>query len=125
MNRILIIAGMLFFFGCRHETVIIPEPVIVINTPENNQHYVKGDTIHITGTITHSVELLEVGVHMTDLSTQTEFFHNHFSAGNATTYQFNSQYPIPDDAKYSLEVEIEATDKYGNTATKERLITIN
>jgi hypothetical protein len=125
MNRILSIAGMLLAVGCKHEAIIKPTPVIVINTPASNQHFVNGDTIHITGTITHSIALTEVGVHMTDLSNQTEFFHNHFSADNSTNYNFNSHYPIPDNIHHSLQVEVEATDKDGNAATKEIVITIN
>ena len=124
MNRILIIASIFFVLGCKKETAK-PVPDIVINTPTNSQHFVMGDTIRITGTVTHSIALTEVAVHMTDLSTKNEFFHNHFSGGNQLVFNYSSKYGIPDNTKSSFKVEVEATDKDGNSATKEITILIN
>ena len=120
MNRVFIIACIFFAFSCKTDPVAKPVPVIEINTPASNQNFVIGDTIHITGTVTHSMALKEVAVHMTDLSSNTEFFHNHFSAGNNTTFSFNSEYyKITSSSKSSFEVEVEADDNDGNTAKKE------
>jgi hypothetical protein len=125
MKRILLFAVIAFVAGCKKQTVAKPMPVIEITTPTSNQHFVMGETIHITGNVTHSIELTEVAVHMTDLTSKVEFFHNHFSAGNALTYHYDSTYPIPDNTKTSYKVEVEATDKDGNSTTKEITITIN
>jgi len=125
MNRLFIITCIFFIVGCKKEAVIKPVPAIVINTPTDNQHFVMGDTIRITGTITHTIELTEVAVHMTDLATKIEFFHNHFSGGNSLTYNFSSKYPVPDNTRASYQVEVEAADKDGNTAVKEITILIN
>jgi Domain of unknown function (DUF4625) len=126
MKKLFLFASvLLMMFSCKRETVTKALPVIVINTPVNNQHFSNGDTIHITGTVTHTVELTEVAVHMTDMSNNSEFFHNHFSAGNKTFYAFDSKYMLPDDKKTTYKVEVEADDKDGNTTTKELTITIN
>ena len=125
MNRILIIAGIFFMVGCKTDPIVKPVPVIEISTPTNNQHFVVGDTIRITGTVTHVMALTEVAVHMTDQTTKMEFFHNHFSAGNTTSYTFNAKYGIPNNVKSSFQLEVEATDKDGNVATKEMLIQVN
>jgi hypothetical protein len=124
-KRLLLFAGILFALGCKKEAAAPPLPDIVINTPSANQHYVMGDTVRITGTVMHTIEMVEVGVHMTDLTTKSEFFHNHFSADNKTYYEFNSKYGVDNNTKTSLKVEVEVTDKDGNTGTKELTITLN
>ena len=102
-----------------------PVPVITVNTPSENQHFVKGDTIRVTGTITCTTELIEVAVHMTNVATNFEFFHNHFSGVNTTSYNFVSKYGIPDLIKASYKIEIEGNDKDGNSTTKEIMVTVN
>jgi hypothetical protein len=125
MKKLFLFASIVFVLSCKRDTVQKPEPAIVINTPTASQHFVMGDTIRITGTVTHTIELTEVAVHMTDLSNNSEFFHNHFSAGNKTFYYFDSKYGIPDNKKASYKVEVEATDKDGNSTTKELTISLN
>lgn len=126
MNRLFLIAGICFLSGCKKDTAAeAPKPQVTINTPTENQHFVKGDTIRITGTVTHSAPILEVAVHMTNIGTNSEFFHNHFSAGNGLQYNFSSVYGIADLIKATYKVEVEANDKDGNSTTKEITITVN
>lgn len=125
MKIITVIVAVLFIYGCKSDHLEKPEPAIVFNTPVANQHFFKGDTIHITGTVTHVMSIKEVAVHMTDLTSKVEFFHNHFSAGNTNIYNFNCEYIIPDNIKTSFTVEVEAKDVDDNTALKEMLILIN
>jgi hypothetical protein len=125
MKKLLFFACILFVFGCKKEAASPPLPDIVINTPSPNQHYVVGDTVRITGRVAHTIEMVELGVHITDLGTKSEFFHNHFSAGNKTYYEFNSTYGVDNNAKTLLKVAVEVTDKDGNTGTKELTITLN
>lgn len=125
MNKLFLAAGICFLFSCSKKGVVPPSPNVVINTPIENQHYVKGDTIRITGTVTHSADILEVAVHMTNTNTNVEFFHNHFSAGNLRLYNFNSVYGIADNVKSTYKVEVEANDLDGNTTIKEMTITVN
>lgn len=115
------------FLSCAHDKVnpVKPTPVITINTPLVNQHFVAGDTIHITGTVVHTVELTQVAVDMTDLSTGSEFFHNHFGAGNKLQYSFDAKYGIPDKKRATFKIEVEGIDKEATGATKELTITIN
>ena len=125
MNRLFLLIGICLLFSCSKKGVVPPSPNIVVNTPIENQHYVKGDTIRITGTVTHLSEILEVAVHMTNTSNNIEFFHNHFSTGNLMLYSFNSVYGIADNSKATYKVEVEANDIDGNTSTKALTITIN
>jgi hypothetical protein len=125
MNKLFLVAGICFLMSCSKKGVVPPVPNIVVNTPSENQHYVKGDTIRITGTVTHSADILEVAVHMTNNTTNVEFFHNHFSAGNLRLYNFNSVYGIADNIKATYTVEVEANDIDGNTSTKEITISVN
>jgi hypothetical protein len=125
MKRLFLFVVVVFVLSCKRNTMQPPEPAIVIDTPTASQHFSMGDTIRISGTVTHSVELTEVAVHMTDLSTNNEFFHNHFTADNKTFYYFDAKYGIPDNKKVSYKVEVEAIDKYGAAATKELTISLN
>ena len=126
MKKILLGTCIVMVWSCKKND--IPEkplPVITVNTPAENQHYVKGDTIRVTGTITCTTELIEVAVHMTDLNSGLEFFHNHFSGVNTMSYNFSSKYGILDLIKTSYKVEIEGNDRDGNSSTKEIMVTVN
>lgn len=91
MRKLFLVVLVCCLYSCQKNGDIVPSPDIVINIPINNQHFNKGDTIRITGSVTHSLELTEVAVHMTDIATNQEFFHNHFSPGNKTSYSYNSK----------------------------------
>lgn len=129
-NLVNIMRPVLFLFAvivvaCVKEKAGKPLPVIAIATPSDNQHYSKGDTVKITGRVTHSVALTEVAVHITDLGTNNEFFHNHFGANNQLVYDYSSWYAVPDNSKASFKIEVEATDSSGTSASKEIKITLN
>jgi hypothetical protein len=125
MKKVLLFTAVLFIVACTKQSAAKPEPVIVINTPSASQHFVNGDTIRIKGNVTHTIELTEVAVHMKDMTSNNEFFHNHFSADNKTYFEFDSKYPVADNKKASFKVEVEATDKTGIIATKEMTISVN
>ena len=126
MKKVYILAGLALLWSCKkNDAPEKPVPVITVNTPGVNQHFVKGDTIRVTGTITCTTELIEVAVHMTDLNSGLEFFHNHFSGVNTMAYNFSSKYGIPDLIKTSYKIEIEGNDKDGNSTTKEVMVTVN
>jgi hypothetical protein len=126
MKKISLFACIILIWGCKkNEVPAKPVPVITVNTPAENQHYIKGDTIRVTGNITCTTELIEVAVHMTNMTTDFEFFHNHFSGVNTMSYNFESKYGIPDLIKATYKIEVEGNDKDGNTATKEITVTVN
>ena len=125
MKKIMAIAAACLVLACKKQPAALPEPVITFTSPSVNQHFVKGDTIRITGTVTHDIEMLEVAVHMTDKSTSNEFFHNHFSAGNKTYFEFSSVYGVSENTKTIFKVEVEVTDKNSHTGQKELDISIN
>ncbi len=112
--------------GCSKSTdPAAPQPVIVISSPAANQHFADGDTIHIRGNVTHTIELAEVGVHMTEQVGNNEFFHNHYLTTGKTFFEFDATYKVPDNKKNTFNVEIEVTDKNNTEVKKELKITIN
>jgi len=112
---------------CTKKTQEAPEqPVIVISTPSPAQHFSDGDSIHIRGSVMHSLALTEVAVHMTETAGNNEFFHNHYLVGTGLSYfQFDAVYKVPDNKKNTFKVAVEATDKNGTAAKKEFSISIN
>lgn len=125
MKQFFIIAIVVLLFCCKKETAVHQDAVIVINTPTTNQHFAIGDTIRITGTVTHNITLQSVAVHMTNLSTNNEFFHYHFTALDKTTYNFSATYKVIENNKTSFKVEVEAIDNDNFTNMKDMLITVN
>ena len=125
MKQIMAIAAVCLVMACKKQAAAVPEPLITFTSPTANQHFIKGDTIRITGNVTHDIDLVEVAVHMTDKSTNAEFFHNHFSAGNKTYFEFNAVYGVVESIKTSFKVEVEVTDKNSHSGQKELYISIN
>jgi hypothetical protein len=127
MKKWFIAAFILTLVSCTYQKTSLapPAPSITINTPFTNQHFVKGDTIRITGTVTHSIPLDAVAVHMTNLNDNNEFFHNHFLVDNKLVYDFNATYVVPDNTKTSFKIQVEAQDTDFTESSKEMIITIN
>jgi hypothetical protein len=125
MKKIMMIAAACFVLACKKQPVAVQEPLITFTSPAANQHFVKGDTIRITGNVTHDIEMVEVAVHVTDKNTNAEFFHNHFSAGNKTYFEFNAVYGVVENTKTSFKVEVEVTDKNSHSGQKELDVSIN
>ena len=125
MKQIMAIAAVCLVMACKKQAPAVPEPLISFISPAANQHFVKGDTIRISGNITHDIEMVEVGVHMTDKTSNAEFFHNHFSAGNKTYFEFNAVYEIIENTKTGFKVVVEVNDKNSHTGKKELDISIN
>lgn len=126
MVKIFFVAGALFMVSCKNEAVVEKQkPTISITMPVANQHYVTGDTIHITGLVSHHIGLEEIPVHMTDMTSNSEFFHNHYSPAGATSFNFDAKYFVSNTTHTSFKVEVEAVDVEGTTAEKEFLIMVN
>lgn len=127
MKKWLLISAVVSFCSCAYDKSMpsIPLPSIFVNTPSESQHFVNGDTIRITGTVTHTAPLNAVAVHLTDHTTNNEFFHNHFLADNKLVYNFSSEYIVPNNIHTSFKVEVEAEDIDGNESSKDMIITIN
>jgi hypothetical protein len=126
MYRIITNSLLLVMLGCKHDPVIVPPlPVIEINTPLEKDHFYLGDTIVITGKVSHNILLTEVAVHMTRLNDNTEFFHNHYSPINDTVFSFSCKYKIDNTLHTAFEVEVEARDKDNKESKKEVEVAVN
>lgn len=121
---IVLLSCVMLVARCSKKSDPAPEPVINVTAPTPAQHFADGDTIHIKGTVTHTINLAEVAVHMTETAGNNEFFHNHYLT-TGTLFSFDATYKLPDKTKNTFKVEIEATDKNGTEAKKEFSITIN
>jgi hypothetical protein len=123
---LLLLVIPVFLFACKYDK---PDdstpPLVVINTPFLNQHFVTGDTIRITGLCTDNKELDEVPVHITDEATRQEFFHNHYGLIHSSTFNVNTFHVVTTTARTRYTVAIEAKDIDHNKAEKEVIITIN
>jgi hypothetical protein len=117
---------LFLLLACKHDPVMVPAlPVIEIYTPTENDHFYVGDTIVITGRISHNILLSEVAVHMKRVDDNTEFFHNHFSPINDTLFSFSCKYKIENTLHTAFEVEVDARDKDNKEATKEVEVEVN
>lgn len=125
MKPILAILTILTLLSCSHDDDTIGRPVITVNTPTDNQHFVKGETIHITGKVTDAYPLTEVGVHMTLPNSTNEFFHNHFSANNQQEFIIDASYTIVESITTNFILHIEAEDRSGGKTEKEISLRIN
>ena len=125
MKRILFIVFLFCAASCKKGEAVTIAPTITINTPISNQHFVTGDTIRISGTITSTIEMTEASVHMTDNATKDEFYHNHYIPSNPTNLPYDFKYKITSSSKTTFQVEVGAGDKNGGIATKEITISIN
>jgi hypothetical protein len=127
MKKCFIAGYLLTLVSCTYQKTSLAPPTanIIISTPFTNQHFVKGDTIRISGIVTHSIPLDAVAVHMTDLANDNEFFHNHFLVDNKLQYDFNATYVVPDNTKTSFKIQVEAQDTDFTESSKEMIITIN
>lgn len=119
-------AVLLFLFSCKHEQQDdIVRPTVTITSPVNGQQFVTGDTIKITGICRDDNELDEVPVHITDLETRVEFFHNHYGLLHSNTYNVDTYCVVTTTARTKYSVVIEAADMSGNRVEKEVEVKIN
>ena len=127
MKKWFLILLVVSFCSCSYDKTLLVKSasVILVNTPTGNQHFVMGDTIRITGIVTQTFPITEVAVHMTDISNNSEFYHNHFLTNNKLVYDFSSVFAIKDNKPAAFKVEIEAVDIDGNDSSKDLIITIN
>lgn len=112
--------------SCKHEqSGDIVRPEVTILTPVHNQQFVTGDTIKITGVCRDDKELEEVPVHITDLDTRVEFFHNHYGLLHSNTFNVDTYHVVTTTSRTKYSVVIEAVDKAGNLVEKEVEVKIN
>jgi hypothetical protein len=127
MKRILILLIIsVFLFSCKHDVAgDIERPSITIFTPVENQHFVTGDTIRITGICRDNQELDEVPVHITDEDSHQEFFHNHYGLLHTASFSFDTYYVVTTTASTKYSIGVEAVDVAGHIVEKEVEVDIN
>lgn len=98
-------------------------PVIMLNTPANNQTYTAGQTINISGSITDNSSIAEVHIHVTNVATGVKYLDVHLYPGNSTTNFSNQDLTAISGINYKIEVI--AVDRSVNEARLSVLATCN
>ena len=88
-------------------------PSITITSPQNNQVFTTGQTVHILAEISDSSKINTVHLRVTNLTTGEEFIHIEQMAG-VTNYTFDQTFVTSEGTGYTIEVE--ANNYKGNDA---------
>jgi hypothetical protein len=97
-------------------------PVLVLNTPVNNQVFNGTQSISISGTATDNKYIKEIHIEITNLVTAEQYLHIHIHP-DANTYTFNQSYNIEAGIAYKIRVIVD--DASSNSTAKSVEITCN
>jgi hypothetical protein len=78
-------------------------PVIMINTPTNNQVFNGTQNITISGMATDNKYIKEIHIEVTNLTTAEQYLHTHIHP-DANNYTFNQPYTIGVGIAYKIRV---------------------
>ena len=125
MRNSILLAGILFLFGCKKENAGEADtqmPLIMISSPSNNQVFVAGEQIVIHATITDNSMLGEIHLEITNTTTGAFITHEHY-APDGPSYVLNKTFSAQSSATYRIKVE--AHDQKGNKAKSQINISTN
>lgn len=97
-------------------------PVLLVNTPTNNQVFNGTQTIMITGKATDNKYIKEIHIEITNLITAEQYLHIHIHP-DANSYTFNQPYNIEAGIAYKIRVIVD--DASSNSTAKAVEITCN
>jgi hypothetical protein len=79
-------------------------PSITVLSPQDNQTFTAGQTVHISASILDNSKINVVHVRVTNLNTGVEFIHLEQLA-NMTTYQYDQSFMAEAGVNYTIQVE--------------------
>ncbi len=95
------------FFGCsKDEDKTEPDnelPVIVINSPDNNQVFNAGARVIITGSVTDNKQVELVHIHVSDIFTGAMLTDVHRTS-QASSYSLNESFQVQAGIDYKIEI---------------------
>ena len=104
---------MLFFIGCKKDSVDTQKPVVKINSPAWGDSFPDGDSVTVTATISDNSDLGEVHFEVTNKANSAEIVHLHLFP-NSKTYDLTEGFSVHSGITYHIVVE--GDDKSGNAA---------
>ncbi|MEQ1675203.1 MAG: Ig-like domain-containing protein [Chitinophagaceae bacterium] len=97
---------LLLFISCGKDAATANDnelPVVTINTPTNNQVFIAGQPITISGSITDNNYIAEVHIHVSNTNTGALLMDVHlYPAGSTTT--FNQSITAVSGVNYKIQV---------------------
>jgi hypothetical protein len=116
MRNFILLTTLFLLFGCKKENAGEADtelPVVVINSPSNNQVFSVGEQVTIKATITDNKKLEEIHMELTNTTTGTFITHEHY-APDGVSYMLNKTFTAQLSGTYRIKVE--AHDLKGNIA---------
>jgi len=93
-------------------------PVIVINSPDNNQVFNAGDRVIITGSVTDNKQVEELHIHVTDIFTGALLIDIH-RAPETSSYSLNESFQAQSGIDYKIQVIAKDNSNNENRASVE------
>ena len=93
-------------------------PVIVINSPDNNQVFNAGDRVIITGSVTDNKQVEELHIHVTDIFTGALLIDVH-RAPQTSSYSLNESFQTQSGIDYRIEIIAKDNSNNENRASVE------
>jgi len=93
-------------------------PVIAITSPSNNEVFIAGETVNITGNLSDNQQLTEVHVHISNNATGALLIDIHRNPGT-TTYRLNESFQPQAGINYKIQVMAKDNSANENRAAVE------
>jgi hypothetical protein len=97
-------------------------PVLTLTTPANNQVYVSGQNIMVSGSASDNKFINQIHVVITNLATGVEYQHVHIHP-NSNSFNFNQPYTAQSGITYKIDVIVD--DASSNSTAKSVEVSCN
>ena len=121
MKRLIFIL-VIVFLGCSKDEDNTEQdnelPVIVINSPDNNQVFNGGARVIITGSVTDNKQVDELHIHVSDVFTGALLIDIH-RAPETSSYSLNESFQAQSGIDYKIEIIAKDNSNNENRASVE------
>ena len=122
MKNYLVVLLVIVFLGCSKDEDNTEQdnelPVIVINSPDNNQVFNSGDRVIITGSVTDNKQVDELHIHVSDVFTGALLIDIH-RAPETSSYSLNESFQAQSGIDYKIQVIAKDNSNNENRASVE------
>ena len=122
MKNYLVVLLVIVFLGCSKDEDNTGQdnelPVIVINSPDNNQVFNAGARVIITGSVTDNKQVDELHIHVSDVFTGALLIDIH-RAPETSSYSLNESFQAQSGIDYKIQVIAKDNSNNENRASVE------
>lgn len=122
MKNYLVVLLVIVFLGCSKDEDNTEQdnelPVIVINSPDNNQVFNAGARVIITGSVTDNKQVDELHIHVSDVFTGALLIDIH-RAPETSSYSLNESFQAQSGIDYKIEIIAKDNSNNENRASVE------